>query len=215
MYLAGGQNAAGELTRTLYAYNSSTNIWTTKANMPAAGGCGGSAVIAGKLYVFSGCKLLSTGAQDAAGLLHRYNPATNSWVTLHAAPVAHFQPAVGAIGGKLYVAGGNVAGAASRRLDVYDPATNTWTTKAAMPTARVAMAATVLGGKLYVVGGRNGTNYLDAVESYDPLSNAWSRRAAMISPRAGTGAGAIGQFIYLVGGRNASNVLAFNERYTP
>jgi probable HAF family extracellular repeat protein len=215
MYLAGGQNAAGTLTRTLYAYNASTNSWSTKANMPAAGGCGGSAVIAGKLYVFSGCKLLSTGAQDAAGLLHRYNPSTNTWTTLPAAPVAHFQPAVAAIGGKLYVAGGNVAGAASRRLDVYDPATDTWTTKAAMPTARVAMASAVVGGKLYTMGGRSGTIYLDAVESYDPLSNAWSRRTAMISPRAGTGAGTIGQFIYVVGGRNATNVVAVNERYTP
>jgi N-acetylneuraminic acid mutarotase len=123
---------------------------------------------------------------------------------------------VSAIGGKLYVAGGNIgSGTASRRLDVFDPATNTWTTRAAMPTARVAAAAAVTQGRLYVIGGRNGTTYLDAVEAYDPLNNSWSAPTAMINPRAGLGAAGIGQLIYTVGGRNSDRILSIAERYTP
>ena len=57
--------------------------------MPAYGACGGSAVIAGKLYVFSGCTRSSTGARIDARLLHRYNPITNTWTTLKAGPGRH------------------------------------------------------------------------------------------------------------------------------
>jgi len=216
IYVAGGKNAAGTLTRTLYAYNPGANSWTTRAPMPLAGGCGGSAAIAGRLYVFSGCTPSSAGGQVPARVLHRYDPGTNTWSTLTSAPAVHFQPAVSAIGGKLYVAGGNTgSGIASRRLDVFDPATNTWTTRAAMPTARVAAAAAVTQGRLYVIGGRNGTTYLDAVEAYDPLTNSWSAPTMMINPRAGLGAAGIGQLIYTVGGRNSNRVLSITERYTP
>jgi N-acetylneuraminic acid mutarotase len=128
----------------------------------------------------------------------------------------HVQPAVGAIAGKLYVAGGNNGAAgAMTRLDVYDPATNTWTTKAPMPTARVAMAGVVLSGRLYVMGGRVGTTYLDAVQTYEPVTNTWSTRTPMINRRAGLAGGAINQLIYTMGGRNEARLLTLNERFTP
>jgi N-acetylneuraminic acid mutarotase len=218
LYLAGGFNSAGTLTRTLYAYNPSTNSWAARATMPAASGCGGSAAIGGKLYVLTGCTLLSTGAQVSTELLHRYDPSTNTWTTLRQAPDAHFRPAVAAIGGRLYVAGGNTgSGATSGRLDMYDPATNTWTTLSAMPTARVAAAGAAVAGHLHVIGGRNGTTYLSTVEAYNPVTNSWGVRAAIPTARAGLGVSLISSDgrLYAVGGRNSTAVLAIHERYTP
>ena len=61
IYVAGGRDAAGMLTRTLYAYQTSTNSWSRRANQPVLSGCGGSSVIAGKLYVFTGCTRSSSG----------------------------------------------------------------------------------------------------------------------------------------------------------
>jgi probable HAF family extracellular repeat protein len=215
IYLAGGVNSAGKMVRTLYAYNSSTNTWTERAQMPVAASAGGSAVIDNKLYVFSG-RALVNGAETFVGLLHRYDPSTNSWTRLRPAPVVHFRPAVGAIAGKLYVAGGdNALGAATRRLDVYDPATNTWTTKASMATARSSMASLVVGGRLYVIGGRNGTTYQDAVETYEPTFNTWATRARLPTARAELAAGATSQLIYAIGGAHTPGLLALNERYTP
>jgi subtilisin family serine protease len=217
LYLAGGHNGAGALTRTLYAYNPSTNTWSSRAQMPAFSSCGGSGAIAGKLYVFSGCTRSSTGAQVAARLLHRYDPATNAWTTLRAAPVTHFQPMVTVNAGKLYVVGGNNgSGTAFGRLDVYDPATNAWTTRAAMPTPRLGAAGTSIGGKVYVFGGRNGTTYLSTVEAYDPVSDSWATRPSMPTARAALGVGGISGFLYAVGGRNGSTAaLGTNERFTP
>jgi N-acetylneuraminic acid mutarotase len=216
LYVAGGYDATRTLTRTLYAYTVSTNTWSRRADMPVVSACGGSAMISGKLYVFTGCTRSSTGAQIAAGKLHRYDPSTNTWSTLPSAPSMHVEPAVGVISGKLYVVGGNNgASVAVRRLDVYDPATDTWSTKVGMPTARVAAAAAVVGGRLHVIGGRNGGTYLKAVEAYDPVTDTWSVRAAMPTVRAGLGAGMISGLVYAVGGRRSSGVLATNERYTP
>ncbi|HET6837363.1 MAG TPA: kelch repeat-containing protein [Gemmatimonadales bacterium] len=216
IYLAGGKDAAGALTRTLYAYNSSTNSWTLKAPMPAVGGCGGSAPVGGRLYVFSGCTRSSTGAELPARLLHRYDPSTNSWATLKSAPVVHVQPAVVTTGGKLYVIGGrNSAGAAFRRVDIYDPATNAWTTGAAMPTARIGAAGGTIAGRLYVAGGQSGTTYLKTVDSYDPASNSWSSRRSMPAARAGFGAGVVENMFYVVGGRYHDMLLKAMERYTP
>jgi N-acetylneuraminic acid mutarotase len=215
IYVAGGSDATGMPTRTLYAYDATTNTWSTKANMPVTSGCGGSALINSKLYVLSGCTSSSTGKQVFAQLLHRYDPGTNLWTTLRPPPDVHFQPSVGALNGKLYVAGGNNgAGAQTGRLDVYDPATNTWSTKAAMPTARVASAGAFVGGKFYVLGGRNGTTSLSTVEAYDPVTDSWALRAAMPTARAAMGVGVISR-IYAVGGRDSTSVLSTNQRYTP
>src|SRR4051812_44905292 len=216
IYLPGGHDATNAATKTLYAYNTSTNVWTTKAAMPAFSSCGGSAVISGKIYVYSGCTRTSTGAQVASAALYRYDPASNAWATLHAAPASHFQPVVGAIAGKLYVIGGtNSSSVAFGRVDMYDPATNAWTSKATMPTARVGAAGSTLNGKFQVIGGRNGTTYLNTVEAFDPAANSWTTRPSMPTARAALGIGGLSGFLYAIGGRNGSSVLATNERYTP
>jgi N-acetylneuraminic acid mutarotase len=217
IYVPGGQDAAGVITRTLYAYKISTNLWSAKANMPVFSGCGGSGVISGKLYVFSGCTKTATGPQTAAGLLHRYDPSTNVWTTLRAAPAVHVGPAVSVVAGKLYVAGGNSgSGTAINRVDVYNPATNSWSSAAAMPTARVGAAGALVGGKFYVIGGRSGPTYYNTVEVYDPLSSSWSTAAGMPTTRGALGAAAVSGSIYALGGRNSSIAsLATHERFTP
>lgn len=218
IYVPGGLEPSGAPTRTLYAYTTSTNSWATRASMPVASGCGGSAVIGGKLYVFSGCTLLSTGVRISAGLLHRYDPSTNSWIRLASSPEVHFSPVVAALNGRLYVAGGNgSSGSATRRLDMYDPATNSWTTLAQMPTPRVSAAGMSTGGFIYVAGGRNGSTYLSSFDAYNPVTDSWSPRAPMPTARAGLGGSLIasdGRF-YAVGGRNSGSVLTTNQRYTP
>ena len=217
IYVPGGQDANAVITRTLYAYRISTNTWSTKANMPVFSGCGGSGVISGKLYVFSGCTKTATGPQTAAALLHRYDPVTNVWTTLRNAPAVHVGPAVAVVAGKLYVAGGNSGGGtATGRVDVYNPATTSWSTVASMPTPRVGGGGGLIAGKLYVVGGRNGSTYYNSVEVYDPLTNSWISAARMPTTRGALGVGVISGSLYAVGGRNAAiAALATNERLTP
>jgi len=214
LYVAGGYNASGGLTSSLYVYNPGTNTWATKAAMPITSGCGASTVINGKLYVFTGC----TAGASNTGRLHRYDPSTNTWTALAQAPRAHAYPAAGMVNGKLYVAGGyNSSGAVTSAVDVYDAATNTWTAKAAMPTGAATASGRVLNGKLYVVGGRDAANKdLAALQVYNPVANSWSKGASMPTPRRAVAAGIINGVLYGVGGSTTStSASTANESYTP
>ena len=54
LYVSGGRTPSGP-TKTLYAYNPSTNTWTKRANMPMASACGAQGVIGGPaLRVYAG-----------------------------------------------------------------------------------------------------------------------------------------------------------------
>lgn len=212
LYLPGGRNSAGALTKTLYVYTLATNAWSTKAPLPTPSGCGASVMINGRLYVLTGCD----GTSGFKARLHRYTPSSNTWTARASAPSAHGSPAVGVINGKLYVAGGrNAAGTAVATLHVYDPATNTWSTKAPMPSARFRAAGQVINGKLYVVGGTNAAGAeLAATVVYNPATNQWSTQAAMPTARTRLGAAVINNQLYAVGGWATAD-LATVERYTP
>ena len=114
LYVAGGVGTNNMAASTVYAYNPSTNIWTAKAPMRVAGACGAGGVIAGKLYVYTGCNYPGPAFQS-------YNPATNSWTLLPVPSALHGGGAAGVIGGKLYLAGGNNFGVASAVVESYDP----------------------------------------------------------------------------------------------
>src|SRR5256886_10486426 len=140
-------------------------------------------------------------------------------------PTARQGPGAGAIGAKIYVAGGMAGnGASLTTLEVYDPATNSWATAAPMGTPRDNPGSTVLGGKLYVFGGRirnadgsttNGT--LATVEAYDPATNTWTGRASMPTGRRTSIVGTLNGHAQVMGGEIMSNGGAFwgNEEYDP
>ena len=167
LYVAGGGASSGTSTvavTTLYAYNPSTNTWTTKAPMRYAGACGAGGVISGKLYVYTGCNYPGPTFQ-------RYDPVTNSWALLPLPSGLHGGAAAGVIGGKLYLAGGNNFGVPSAVVESYDPSTNTWTPRPAMRSARGGGAGVVIDGLLYVVGGTvPGDTLAGSMEVYNPVS---------------------------------------------
>src|SRR5437667_37308 len=90
-------------------------------------------------------------------------PGSGSWTTKAPMPTARCGAAGAAVGGLLYVVGGN----GSATVEAYDPATDTWTTKAPMSTGRGALGngAAAVNGILYVLGGDNGGR-LSTVEAY-------------------------------------------------
>jgi N-acetylneuraminic acid mutarotase len=208
LYVTGGRNSSGNLTRTLYVYDPASNVWTRKTDMPT-GGCGGDqGVINGQLYVYTGCY----SERTMGAVFFRYNPSTNSWTKRAAPPVDHSSGAGAVINGKFYLAGGfNLVAATStnsefeektNQLDVYDPATNSWTTKRFMSFSRSGMAAAGLNGKLYLVGGNGFPSEfpLTTVEVYDPATDSWTNQAPLpIGTAFGAAAAAGGKLFYVSG----------------
>jgi hypothetical protein len=80
-----------------------TNLWTTKAPMPAALSDLAAGVVNGVIYTIAG---VDTGDTRVA-TVQAYTPGSNSWVTRASLPSArsHLNGA-GTISGVLYVAGG-------------------------------------------------------------------------------------------------------------
>jgi N-acetylneuraminic acid mutarotase len=186
LYISGGNlysgDPGGSMFRSLYVYNPATDVIVQKADMPRATAYGVTGVLNGKLYVLSGdCRddeppIFDCDVEINRRLLYRYDPATNSWATLPAAPHSHRGGGGGVINGKFYVAGG-----ASRTLDVYDPWSNRWTTLAPPPAPRSVGA--IMNNKLWMIGG-SGSNRTTYV--YDPVTNRWFAKAPYPAPAAGS-----------------------------
>ncbi len=95
--------------------------------------------------------------------------------------------AVIALGGKIYVFGGNDN---PNKTEVYDTQNDSWKELADMPTPRqhINYSAAAVNGKIYVIGGiekRSEREYIitDKNEEYDPATNTWKEKAPLPAPR--------------------------------
>jgi len=147
-----------------------------------------------------------------------------AWTTKAPGPLPAEQFAVGSIGQKIYVAGGQASSPTFlNRLVVYDTATNTWATKTPMPTQRSAPAAGVINGILYVVGGRvvnplaPDYTFVGTVEAYDPVTDSWTTKTPMPTGRSNLAVAVLNGRLYAIGGNAATWGPALNtvEAYNP
>ena len=220
VYVAGGyaQTATTPtvVTSTLYVYDFLSNTWAKKANMPYPGAAGAQAVINGALYVYSGTTNVYNHHRFA-----RYDPASNTWVSLTAPPSLHEYPAAGMIKGKFYLAGGMMNGSddANPAVHAYDPLTDTWETMAPMPAPTGLAASAVVKGKLYVAGGGPdgaGSVAWTTLQVFDPATNTWSTKAPMPTARTGAAGVAVSGKLLVIGGEGAGDApLAVVEAYNP
>ncbi|MEN8163170.1 MAG: kelch repeat-containing protein [Acidobacteriota bacterium] len=224
IYAIGGAGS-GDVTATVYAYDSALDRWDTEAaaDMPTPRGLVGSAVIDDKIYVFGGA--LNTSEWTATATAEVYDPATNTWESLNDMPTARWCPAAAAVDGKIYVIGGgtgNFAGGwnVHSTVEVFDPATNSWHTAADMPTARDTLSVSVLDGHIYAAGGTNQIEATATLEIYDPATDQWTTGSDMLIGRDNFATAAVDGKIYAFGGlfwdadspyQNVSEV----EVYTP
>jgi N-acetylneuraminic acid mutarotase len=183
IYATGGYTKAGYrgVTASLFVYNTASNTWTQKRNMPAAGGDGVTGVIRGQLYVVS----FNYFYRNPEVNFFRYNPTTDSWTKL---PSPTDYPSLNVGGGvinqKLYLTGWTAGSQQSRVLE-YDPITNRWTQKRAwthqscLPgvPCYVDGPTAVMLSHLYVFGQYSaGLSHGAGVFIYDPVSDTWDSK---------------------------------------
>ncbi len=137
----------------------------------------------------------------------RHALAQGSWESsaygnVAAMPTGRNSPHVGAIGGTLYVAGGQLSSNyGTTVLEAYDPLTDTWITKTPMPGRRYGGTVGVIDGKLYVAGGWNPPDsYVptNTLQIYDPVGNSWSYGPSIPYLSACGAAGVIAGKLYLL-----------------
>jgi N-acetylneuraminic acid mutarotase len=121
--------------------------------------------------------------------------------------VGRSRPAAAAVGGKIYLFGGEITG--SGRADTverYDPKTNTWTTLAGvMPDPASNICAAVTGTDIYIPGGYSATStYLATLRIFHTSTNSWSVVATDPLPLglSGMACVALNGKLYVFGGTN-------------
>jgi len=133
----------------------------------------GSVVVDGQLYVIGG-----RGNRP----MQRFNPQTNTWTDLGAAPIQlhHVQPVH--LNGLIYViaamTGGFPAEPSVDTIYTYDIAAASWSTAGTMPADRVrgGAAAFVRNDRIYLIGGNTNGHSGGAVpwfDEYDPATGVW------------------------------------------
>ena len=152
-------NGPARVLTTNDVYDPATNKWESRSPMALGRNHAFAGAVGGKIYVIGGRTAhgFITVATNT-DIVEEYDPATNSWGGLRAKmPTARSGGGWGTYGGKIYVAGGEVATAqlvgAFRALEAYDPATNTWTAMPSMPMPRHGVAGAVIGNRLHLVSG--------------------------------------------------------------
>lgn len=165
IYIFGGIDAVvgHHITNITEAYNTTTNTWTNKSNMPnprALGDYGAS--YNNKIYLVSGASNLSaypTLYQDTT--VDEYNPINDTWSTKSSIPIGIAYKEVERINDALYVIGGSVT--ANNNYNnfnyKYNITTDTWFQEQNLPFNGTGTGLASFGNVIYTSGGNTIGSY--------------------------------------------------------
>lgn len=223
LYVFGGIAPGWTPKGLVYEYDSDSDSWTKKKDMPVFSHHLGVAELNGKIYVMGGFTKPKSGptAWIPIDNAWEYDPANDSWKALAPLPTKRGSPVATVVNGKIYVIGGATTNEGAKEAgihparphrvvgtnEVYDPSTNSWETRRPMPTPRNHAAIGVVNGKIYVIGGRIGNAFIgraansDVVEGYDPQTDQWGPTLSrMPTARSALSWGTYKGKIYVAGG---------------
>jgi N-acetylneuraminic acid mutarotase len=217
IYVMGGfERDSGASTAATERYDIRRDRWTRVADMPVALNHAAATSRRGKVYVVGGY----SGERDLSrevATLYSYDPRRDRWRRLPPAPTARGALVAGAIGRRLYAAGGaNARDGALATLEIYDFKRRTWRTGPDMAVAREHLAGAVAGGRFYALAGRAaGAGNYRVVEAFDPRARRWRRVPPMRKARGGIGAATVGGRIVVVGGEEEGGTIREVEQFDP
>ena len=130
----------------------------------------GAVAVGGRIYAVGG----RNRQAFTLGTLEVYDPAVDRWAVLPPMLTGRSGHAVAALGGCVYVLGGEGNPAAPSgnfaRVEAYVVAEARWVRLGVMPTPRHGLGAVVLGGRIYLPAGavRQGLGASAVLEAYTP-----------------------------------------------
>ena len=188
VYVFGGFNNLNvHATRAVNVYDTLTDTWAPRSEMPSPVTHGAVAVDGATVWLLGGLLGDYAGGENLpAKDTWRYDMATDVWAPGPPLPAATGAGGAALVGRKLHYFGGFAPDGQSDSSNHYvldldalaaDP-TTTWSYAKAMPAARNHFGTAVVGGKVYAIGGQHGrdeTNRnLADVHVYDPATDGWS-----------------------------------------
>jgi len=154
--VAGGRTAGTPPAEVIPTEIFDGSSWHDAAGIPVPGDHLAAASDGTYLYTVGGRRL--EPASNVAAV-QRFDPATNQWVQLKAAPGKVSDAGAAFIGGRLIVAGGESSGSVFSTVWAYDPVTSTWSSLPNLAEARHGLALAALGSTLYAIDGASQTGH--------------------------------------------------------
>ncbi|RKR88824.1 subtilisin family serine protease [Micromonospora pisi] len=194
LYVFGGWTTEGETETAVDVFDPATGAWQTLPGVtnPAARAAGTASVVEGRVYLVGGClDFICNASADVVA----FDPASNTFRAKAAYPHEIAWQSCGAIGARIYCAGGFNHDATYTAGYAYEPDTDKWSPIADLPVDLWASQYSVAGGRLVLAGGviDEGQTLTNRTIGYDPASNTWQDLPNTLLPRA-RGAGACGGF---------------------
>ena len=190
-------NHPGPATTHVWKYDTVANAWSRGPDLPVARGAGAAALVGNKIYFAGGMEVTRTVSKRDLFVLD-LNDQAAGWGAKRSVPTARNHTAAVALGGKLYLVGGQLGQEAGQvplaTVEAYDPATDTWSARASLPHPRghITAGTIVVGGRILVLGGEQGYNSPQrTVYAYDPAANRWSSAGSMPAARSTVVAGVL------------------------
>jgi hypothetical protein len=148
-----------------------------------------------------------------------YQPASDSWITRAPLPTPRANAAIGTLGDRIYVAGGDLSGGSPTLPDVhiYDVTSDTWTSGAPLPEERSGAVGWGFAptNRFYVFGGDTSAGNQTTTFIYNPISNTWTTGASLPGAKSDGAVASDGTYIYLAGGYDNTSPTGALFRYDP
>ncbi len=204
--LAIGGNLGNNATADVY--DETTKKWATNGVLSFRDFKAKAIPLGNKIYCFQGFDTLTN---DYGRNLDIYNAATNTWQR-DSMPFIPYDVGAGAIGSKLFIAGGlersQTSSNPSNVVRIYDTVTQKWTYTASLSVARRDIQVIKVKNKLLFIGGftdnPNSTwdwTFYKNIDIYDEITGKWSTvfmKTGRVSPTVTVS----GSKVLIVGGIN-------------
>jgi len=141
IYLIGGRNSSNQDISQVLCFDSSTNQWTAKANMPTARH--------GVKLVWFQNRIWAICGHPATQVVESYDIVTNSWQTESSLKISRFWSAAWVADERIYVGGGQYLNS----IESYNSITKEWAITGNFPEDKYIADSIILNDKVYVIGG--------------------------------------------------------------
>ena len=208
-------------------YDSYTNTWTTKAEMPTARTGIRANNVNNQIYVIGGFESAGSTVKPS-NKTEAYDPITDTWTVKAEMPYPAVYHSSVVVDAKIYVLTSPFQIDRNQVLDspiqIYDIKTNSWSLGSFLPTTQSSSDAALISDEqgrelIYIFGGGGYGDYSDLVQIYDPENDVWGVGSPMPTPRHGMAVAVVNNQVYALGGATSGGaygtILSTNERYTP
>ena len=214
IYVFGGYDYKGRwgvkrYHKTVEVYDTQTDTWVKKPDMPTLRTPFATAVVDGKIYLIGGTRIeVKNGVfagKAITGLVEVYDPLTSRWEKRADMPTARSVSTAVVVDSKIYVLGGlvqfggDLAGRFVTRIEEYNPRTDQWHRLPDMPMFKRSFSTVAVDNEIYTIGGFNNEHkHTDAVDVYNPTVDKWRKIEPLTIPKT-TRAVVVNGTIYTLG----------------